>query len=229
VASNIGREAYLRPDWFEIIPTIRAAGMQFTITNVAGIMRGAFPLLRETSPMPETSLFVRHGWAIAAAVAAVAFAACSNDGTCNTPGGPVPCSNVHEASGTANSSGSAGNDGASGAGARGQNSVAGAGGNADAAGAGNAGAGGARDGGPEGPPGGGADATVDGGPTCHGLTETVCGATEGCKVATCGGCDGGVAFAGCLQEAEPGPSCLALRLVCPDASMGQDADAGNSM
>jgi hypothetical protein len=53
----------------------------------------------------------------AVALAALALGACSNDGLCNTPGGPAPCSQIHQASGSATTSGSGGGGGASGAGA----------------------------------------------------------------------------------------------------------------
>ncbi|HVU49768.1 MAG TPA: hypothetical protein VHL80_03720, partial [Polyangia bacterium] len=52
---------------------------------------------------------------------------CSNDSTCNTPGGPRPCSQVTQSTGSAGATGAAGSGGSTGAAGA---STAGASGNA---------------------------------------------------------------------------------------------------
>ncbi len=65
---------------------------------------------------------------------------------------------------------------------------------------------------------------------CHGLDEQSCIATEtnsGCKPSYCGDCNGGQAFAGCLNSNEPGPECPALCAMktCHDNSDCPNAEA----
>lgn len=97
-----------------------------------------------------------------------------------------------------------------GAGQSGQGSAGASAGATGSAGASGGASGGAGQGGAGGAP----DAGTDAANPCHGLTESACATTSGCKTGTCAGCNSTPTFSGCYQPAtEPPPPCPGV--FCP--------------